>query len=593
MSTSTAKPNTLQSCKRCSKKLGSIDASWKNASIDALAQTLPVERTRELKAAMSALYIQQMHSKRDSGGDEPRDLTDISRFFSHSFRTDKMNRLDADVSGTNDRRGKTGSGGMRGSMALVLDKTALPPTKDNNYYDLGESERAEEEKEGEETHYDNASDSNTGNHSAQSESFILLSSSQIHPYMFPMDSASPDQQLLRQQSTIKELEGLSMSTYNGAANERNIGSKDNSALDAPVALPLPDQQHQQPDDIAEKFEIIGRIMDMLDDHSTLSHPMCEDCAETMLRLMDRQLADSLRERQIVEGIGETAQAASKQHGDGTVPEDIAGLERELGEQEEMERMLEETLNTLDTQLDAICRQITNLQTESQRLEADEDQQNQQRNDLEYALERCESEQWALDDKYARLAAQLTQLQRTNVYNDVFNIAVGDGIASINGFRLGGRSAPHNVEWAEVNAAWGQALLLLQTVARRLGHEFSGYRLIPMGAFSRIERISEDGAAATVLELFGSGDMYLGRLFQTRRFDSAMVAFLACLDQIAQLVTGINPQLRLPYKIDHDKVGGVSIKPQFGQDDAWTKACKNTLMDARWALAFASSYDNPA
>ncbi|KAJ1666852.1 Vacuolar protein sorting-associated protein atg6 [Coemansia sp. RSA 1646] len=546
---------------------------------------------------MSALYVQQMHSKR--GDDEPRDLTDISRFFTHSFRTDNITRLDAaDAPGTKDRR-RSPSGGMRGSMALVLDKTPSLPAKDSTVNGAGGVSAGTQQETPNNTSEDNTSNSN----SIQSESFILLSSSQIHPYMFPID-ASSDQQLLRQQSTIKEIEDLSVSMYKDsskATSERKPSSKggnhdDNGALDGSVALSPAHHHHQQQDDIAEKFEIIGRIMDMLDDHSTLGHPMCEDCAETMLRLMDRQLADSLRERQIVEGIGKTAQAvagvsqaAKKQHcGDVNVLEDIAGLEKELAEQEEMEHMLEETLGTLDAQLDEICGQITSLQTESQKLEADEDQQNQMRNDLEYALERCESEQWALDDKYARLAAQLTQLQRTNVYNDVFNIAVSDGIASINGFRLGGRSAPHNVEWAEINAAWGQALLLLQTVARRLGYEFAGYRLIPMGAFSRIERTSDDGAAS-VLELFGSGDMYLGRLFQTRKFDSAMVAFLACLDQIAQLITSINPQLRLPYRIDHDKVGGVSIKPQFGQDDAWTKACKNTLMDARWALAFASSY----
>ncbi|KAJ2627943.1 Vacuolar protein sorting-associated protein atg6, partial [Coemansia sp. RSA 1290] len=91
-------------------------------------------------------------------------------------------------------------------------------------------------------------------------------------------------------------------------------------------------------------------------------------------------------------------------------------------------------------------------------------------------------------------------------------------------------------------------------------------------------------------LFGSGDLYLGRLFQSRRFDAAMVAFLACLDQVAQLIMSINPQLRLPYRIDQDRVGAVSIKPQFGQDELWTRACRNTLMDARWALAFVSSYN---
>ncbi|KAJ2550321.1 autophagy protein [Coemansia sp. RSA 1933] len=526
---------------------------------------------------MSALYIQQTHSKR-GGSDEPRDMTDISHFFSHSFRTDKISRLDAAgvSSGRPDARRREKADGMRGSMALVLDKTLSAAATDTADADAGTEEG--------ETRQSNVSENNTGNNSVQSESFILLSSSQIHPYMFPMDDASSDQQLQRQQSAIREIEDLSMSTY----KEPNNGG--HRALDESDEPATEQQQQQQQDDIAEKFDIIGRIMDMLDEHSTLSHPMCEDCAETMLRLMDRQLSDSLRERQIVDGIGKAAQAASKAR-DATAPEDIARLERELGEHEEMEQMLEETLGTLDAQLDAICGQIASLQSESERESADEDKQNQMRNDLEYALERSESEQWALDDRYARLAAQLTQLQRTNVYNDVFNIAVSEGIGSINGFRLGGRSAPHSVEWAEINAAWGQALLLLQTVARRLGHEFAGYRLIPMGAFSRIERTADDGAAS-VLELFGSGDMYLGRLFQTRRFDSAMVAFLACLDQIAQVVTASNPQLHLPYRIDHDKIGGVSIKPQFGQDDAWTKACKNTLMDARWALAFASSYSSP-
>ncbi|KAI9500316.1 beclin-1 [Coemansia spiralis] len=317
-------------------------------------------------------------------------------------------------------------------------------------------------------------------------------------------------------------------------------------------------------------------MDMLSDHSLLSHPMCEDCAETMLRLMDRELADCAHERQIVEGIGQTARLTLDN------PRPVAELERELAKQEDLEHALEDTLGMLDKQLADLCGQIAELDVEAREMDNEEDRSGQERNAAQQVLERLETEQWMLDDKYARLAAQLTQLQRTNVFNDVFNITVGEGVASINGFRLGGRSS-HSVEWAEINAAWGQALLLLQTVARRLGHEFLGYRLIPMGSFSRIEH------GEGVLELFGSGDMYLGRLFQNRRFDMAMVAYLECLDQIAQLIASANPQLRLPYRIDQDKVGGVSIKPQFGQDDVWTRACKNTLMDARWALAFASSY----
>ncbi|KAJ1959849.1 autophagy protein, partial [Dipsacomyces acuminosporus] len=288
----------------------------------------------------------------------------------------------------------------------------------------------------------------------------------------------------------------------------------------------------------------------------------------------------------------TAQAAAAASKASSIPiaEDVKELERELDRQTELERTLEETLGTLDAQLEDISSQIASLDEENKQLDMLESQNYQELNNYQQILERCEAEQWALDEKYTRLAAQLTQLQRTNVYNDVFNITVHDGIASINGFRLGGRSSLYAVEWAEINAAWGQALLLLQTVARKLNYEFLGYKLIPMGSFSRIEK-TMDGSAT--YELFGSGDLYLGRLFQNRRFDSAMVAYLACLDQLAQLVMSLNRQIRLPYRIEQDKVGGASIKLQFGQDDAWTRACKNTLMNARWILAFASSYASSA
>ncbi|KAJ2286640.1 autophagy protein, partial [Coemansia sp. RSA 2706] len=57
-----------------------------------------------------------------------------------------------------------------------------------------------------------------------------------------------------------------------------------------------------------------------------------------------------------------------------------------------------------------------------------------------------------------------------------------------------------------------------------------------------------------------------------------------------LIMSLGAQLRVPYPIEQDRVGAVSIRPQFGQDDVWTRACRNTLMDARWALAFASSYE---
>ncbi|ORX74271.1 hypothetical protein DL89DRAFT_264191, partial [Linderina pennispora] len=284
---------------------------------------------------------------------------------------------------------------------------------------------------------------------------------------------------------------------NGTARQppEDEESQTSSQADSCIPIQPPAPLHAEQNDMAKTFGVIGRIMDKLDARSMVDHPMCEDCAETMLRLLDR------------EGI-------------------------------------------LDSQLEGLAGQLADLDAESLRLDQLEARTFQEQNEHQQVLERSGREQWALDDRYKKLSAQLMQLQRTNVYNDIFNISVVDNIANINGFRLGGRGS---VEWDRDQCC---------TVARKLNYEFLDYRLIPMGGFSRIERLT-DGAA---FELFGTGDQYFGRLFQSRKIDSGMVAYLACLDQIAQLIMSLNPQVRVPYRIEQDRIGSVSIKMQFGQDD---------------------------
>lgn len=62
------------------------------------------------------------------------------------------------------------------------------------------------------------------------------------------------------------------------------------------------------------------------------------------------------------------------------------------------------------------------------------------------------------------AAHLERLQQTNVYQDVFRIWHDGPFGTIGGFRLG-RTNDVSVEWDEINAAWGQAVLLLHTMAK--------------------------------------------------------------------------------------------------------------------------------
>ena len=67
----------------------------------------------------------------------------------------------------------------------------------------------------------------------------------------------------------------------------------------------------------------------------------------------------------------------------------------------------------------------------------------------------------------------------------------------------------------------------------------------MGSFSRIERTTPTDKAT--YELFGSGDLHLGRLLHNRRFDFAMVAFLDCLKQLVDYVRSQDPHVEFPHQ----------------------------------------------
>jgi hypothetical protein len=67
--------------------------------------------------------------------------------------------------------------------------------------------------------------------------------------------------------------------------------------------------------------------------------------------------------------------------------------------------------------------------------------------------------------------------------------------NVQGLRLG-RGVDPQIEWSEINAALGLCLFLLYTLAKRLDFTFVGFELVPLGSFSRIDRI--DGSHSLFL-----------------------------------------------------------------------------------------------
>lgn len=169
---------------------------------------------------------------------------------------------------------------------------------------------------------------------------------------------------------------------------------------------------------------------------------------------------------------------------------------------------------------------------------------------------------------------LRRLQRYNVCNDVFHIWHDGLFGTINGLRLG-RLPSKPVEWVEINAALGQAVLLLATIADRANFEFSRNRLVPRGSFSRIVNMY-----GKEYNLYSDGGM-----FRRRGFNQAMTLFLECVEDAGRRAMKEEPSLKFPYKVERGKIGGLPIS--LGNDEQWTRALKYMLTHLKWLLAWIS------
>ncbi|GAA5834439.1 hypothetical protein JCM3766R1_005212 [Sporobolomyces carnicolor] len=350
-----------------------------------------------------------------------------------------------------------------------------------------------------------------------------------------------------------------------------------------------DGDSSHPTSLNSRLTQLNHLSSLLSSTSSIDHPLCTECADTLVMLMQSELEEGKKERdRLIAFEKEAIKKREDAKRDGTELT-REGLEKDIAKLKKAEQHAITELKAIETTKEGLEDELKALELEEAELAAEEAEFWTEHS--KYVIERdvLQDRQNSLVTRLANSQKELDKLQRTNVYNDTFCIGQESTLGTINSLRLGRLptiSPP--VEWSEINAALGHTLLLLDTISVKFGMRgFVGWKLKCMGSFSRIIRVEEGGKEGESYELYGSSDLTITRVLQNRRFDFAMVAFLDCLRQLIEWVSERDRSVRIPHRIVKDKIGDVSIKYQFGSDETWSRALRHVLLDLKILLGRAS------
>ncbi|KAG0570802.1 hypothetical protein KC19_6G188400 [Ceratodon purpureus] len=331
-------------------------------------------------------------------------------------------------------------------------------------------------------------------------------------------------------------------------------------------------QHTSNASFNATVNVLTRAFEIASSQTQVEQPLCLECMRALSEELDKQMEDVNND---IKAYQSCLDRLDKESAEALSEEDFM---REKLKAEEEERKLEAAIKEVEQQKEEIMVQIQDVELKTKDFQELEEKFWHDCNDFKLNLTVHQEDRDGILAKIDVVKAQLELLKRTNVLNDAFHIWHDGDFGTINNFRLG-RLPNIPVEWDEINAAWGQACLLLHTMAQYCRLNFS-YRIIPMGSYPKV------ADNKNTYELFGPVN-----LFWSSRYDKAMTFFLACLKEFAEFANArdraakIAPEkcFKLPYKIENDKVEGLTITQSFNRQEKWTKALKYTLCNLKWAL----------
>lgn len=321
--------------------------------------------------------------------------------------------------------------------------------------------------------------------------------------------------------------------------------------------------------------VLKRAFEIATTQTQVEQPLCLECMRVLSEKLDKEIEDVNRDIDAYEACLKRLEGEPR-----NVLSEADFLKEKLKIEEE-ERKLEAAIEEIEKQNADVNTELKALELKSSKFKELEERYWHEFNNFQSQLITHQEERDAILAKIEVSQAHLDLLKKTNVLNDAFPIGHDGEFGTINNFRLG-RLPKIPVEWDEINAAWGQACLLLHTMCQYFRPKFqSRIKILPMGSYPRIVDSNNN-----TYELFGPVN-----LFWSTRYDKAMTTFLTCLKEFAEFACLKDQEnniptekcFRLPYKIELDKLESYSITQSFNKQENWTKALKYTLCNLKWAL----------
>lgn len=294
---------------------------------------------------------------------------------------------------------------------------------------------------------------------APSESFVVL------PHPESTDSTNtPSTSISPQQQRHSTITTVSESDTNVSTSATAVPYTLQAIHPISTSTLVEDPNWTRNNTLSHRLKVANRVFDLMSSKSSVDHPMCQECLDILLELLNKRLTDVGRERdcyiEFLKKVQDSRVAPQEEKALGSQVEELKLAEKEaaaeLAQLQEEEARLDEELGALNDDMQDLDRQQEMFWDKS--------------NEYQLHLQQFQNERDSINLKYDHDVKQYERLQKTVVYNDAFCISHDGPFGTINGFRLG-RLSTHQVDWSEINAAWGQTLLLLYTVASKMKFQF--------------------------------------------------------------------------------------------------------------------------